>query len=222
MGIEISILMACAAITLFVMAFLLSRLNYERRFSSKFSLKNMFPFEFNYEGKFTDNFIPNVLLSLAFLVLIAFYGTFDGLHTDGIAIFVLISGIISSILGYVLFFVPFRHLKTHIALSTFMFVFSFMLTGSTFLLNMFYFRQYENAINLVTMIFSGILALSVLLMVLNPKLSLRIEGREEKLPNGEVIMHRPKWIMIAVTEWVSIFAIILNQIGVILYLSSLK
>lgn len=221
MGITISAIFASAAIVLFGAGIFASFKNYEKRFRNKFSIKNMFPFEINYEGKFVDNFLGNCLLCLSALITAAFYATFDSSHDDGVAIFVLIAGVFSAALNCLLYFVPFKHLKTHIATQTFAFVFAFMSAGSTFLLNLFYFKQYQNIANLIAMILSGIIGLFIVAMIVNPKLTLKIQGVEGKDEQGNVVYHRPKWIMIAFTEWVNIFALLLNQISVILFVASI-
>ena len=222
MGELFSIIIFGAAFIFFFFGVFLSIRNYEFTYKSKYSLLNSFPFEVNYGGNFFDNLFGNVALVLSFIFLIVFYATFDGSHSNGMAIFALISGILLSVFSAFIFFVPFKNLKTHIALSTFSFAFSFTLAASIFLLNMFYYEQNDNILNLVAAIIEGIVGLVILASVLNPKLSLRIEGREETLPNGEVKITRPKLIPYALTEWIIVFTLFIDAIGIILYLISVR
>ena len=93
-----------------------------------------------------------------------------------------------------------------------------MLTGSTLLLNLSQYNEFQFINNLFGIIVSGIGCIIILVVIFNPKLSLRIEGEEVKNENGEVTLKRPKWIPLAFTEWVLISTIFINVISVILYI----
>lgn len=221
MGIVFSSILAAVAIIFFSAGIVLSKKNYKSRFNIDYSLKNMFPFEINYEGHFGDNLFGNIALSLSTVFLIVFYATFDTSHTNGFATFTLISGIFSAVLSLILYFVPFKNLKTHVALSTFLFVFSFMLSISISLLNVFYWNQNHSVLNLVAAIIGGLIVLSILILIINPKLSLRVEGEEIKDESGETRIVRPKRIPYAYTEWAVMMTVFMSSVPLIIYLISI-
>lgn len=216
-----SLILAVLAVLTLIAGILFSKKNYEQRFKQRFSLKNMFPFELNYESKFVDNILGNVFLVLSSAIFIAFYTTFEGSHSEGFAIFIFISGVFAGVLHIVLLFLPTKYIKTHIFFVTLTFAIDFMLTACTAILNFNYYRDSQNIFNLIGMIYSIVLCLGVFVLVMNPKLSFKIKGKEVKdEKTNEVILTRPDWIMIAFTEWVIPFITYANMFGVVFFLIS--
>ena len=50
--------------------------NYKKRFEVDYNMKNMFPYEFNYQGTFKDNFVGNLALLFTSVTGIIFYSLF--------------------------------------------------------------------------------------------------------------------------------------------------
>lgn len=216
-----SIIFAVVAILTLIAGLLFSRKNYEQRFRQRFSFKNMFPFELNYESKFVDNILGNIFLVLSSAVFIAFYTTFTGSHSEGFGIFIFIAGTFAGVLHVILLFLPTKYIKTHIFFLTLTFAIDFMLCASTAIYNFTYYRDSKNVLNLIGMIYGIILTLGIFVLVMNPKLSFKIKGKEVvDETTKEVTITRPDWIMIAFTEWVIPFIAYANMIGVILFLIS--
>lgn len=218
MGLAFSSIFAGCSFLFFIVGNMLSRQNFAKRFGEKYSFKNMFPFEYNFEGKFVDNLLGNFAFIISALMLFAFFFTFDPINKSLFSTIILIAGVVSTVLAFLLMFVPFKFLKIHIALESLFFAVIFILTGSTLLLNLSQYNEFQFINNLIGIIVSGIGCIIILVVIFNPKLSLRIEGEEVKNENGEVILKRPKWILLAFTEWVLISTIFINVISVILYI----
>lgn len=216
-----SILSACSILFL-IFGMFLSIKNYKFRFKSDYSIRNMFPYEFNYESHFVDNLGGNALLVLASLFSLTFYGTFPSSHSEGFSTFVLICGIFAAVFAIMLYFIPTKYLKLHIAALAFDAVFTFMLSGAIFCLNLKYYRELHNALNIVALVLAALSGLLILILTLSPGFSFRIKGVESKDENGNLIYVRPKTIFIALTEWLIIFVSFFNQIIVILFAITIK
>ena len=63
---------------------------------------------------------------------------------------------------------------------------------------------------------SALLSLTMLLLILNPKLSFKIYSIKEVDAEGNEVLKRPKVIVIALTEWISIFVYFLSPISLLL------
>lgn len=223
MNVTGSVTIAVASLVLFVAGIVFSISNYRRRYQSKYSLKNMFPFEFNYMGHFFDNILGNFLFIFSGLCLLVFYATFKGSRTEGFGIFLFVAGIIVSGLITSLYFVSTKYLKTHIVILTLCFALTFMSIAASALLNLKYYRHDQNITALTGFIYSIVLAVFAFALAMNPKLSFKIQAKVKQTVNDEEAKYeRPKWIVVAFTEWMLILTAYLNQIGVIFFLIATK
>ena len=223
MNVTGSVTIAVASLVLFAAGIVFSISNYRRRYQSKYSIKNMFPFEFNYMGHFFDNILGNFLFIFSGLCLLVFYATFKGSRTEGFGIFLFVAGIIVSGLITSLYFVSTKYLKTHIVILTLCFALTFMSIAASALLNLKYYRHDQNITALTGFIYSIVLAVFAFALAMNPKLSFKIQAKVKQTVNDEEAKYeRPKWIVVAFTEWMLILTAYLNQIGVIFFLIATK
>ena len=189
MNVTGSVTIAVASLVLFVAGIVFSISNYRRRYQSKYSLKNMFPFEFNYMGHFFDNILGNFLFIFSGLCLLVFYATFKGSRTEGFGIFLFVAGIIVSGLITSLYFVSTKYLKTHIVILTLCFALTFMSIAASALLNLKYYRHDQNITALTGFIYSIVLAVFAFALAMNPKVMLFDEPTSALDPEmvGEVL-----------------------------------
>ena len=145
--------LASASLLFFVSFVLLSSMNYKNRFKVTFDPRNHFPYEFNFESKFSDNIVGNIslILSIAFsLGLFACSAVYK--PNNGLLLFSLISGVIYSILVICLCFIPLKYMKTHMVFVVFAFVASFFLPASLALTSFKTYQDTNAIVNLVMFI----------------------------------------------------------------------
>ena len=217
-----SIIVAIIGVFCLTVGIILSKANYKKRFQDSYSLLNHFPFEINYGTHGFENIFGNFFLAISVISCLLFYTTFQGSRGEGLGIFVFVAGIIGAFLNELLFYLSTKYLKTHIIALTLNTALTFMLISATLLLNLKYYRDSHNVMNLVGIIYSGVIALGVFILVINPKLSFKIKGKEVKDEKGETKLVRPSFIPVAFTEWMVLFAYFLNQLGIIFFLISIK
>lgn len=205
-------------VCLFVLFYFVSALFYKRRNKSKYHFYQMFPYEFNYPNIFMANFYGNILMVLSCLSVVAFYeiNPFNSLYK----IAAMILSILLTMVFIVLLLLPLRYLRTHITLS----VVSMALSAILPLFNLFLaLEQYktltENApqtLCVISIIVSGLLSLSMLLLILNPKLTFKIYLDKTLDEKGNEVFIRPKVIPIALNEWWAIFVFFVSPLSVLL------
>ena len=205
-------------ICLFVVFYLVSAIMYRKRHETKYHFFQMFPYELNYPGIFRENVYGNFLLILSCGAVIAFYqiSPFKTIYS----IVAIALSILSTMLLILLLLLPLRYLRTHMALS----VASMTISAVLPLFNLFLaFNQYKVAtedaykiVCIISMVVSGLLSLTMLLLILNPKLSFNIYYDKEIDEQGNEVLKRPKLIYLALNEWWSFFIFFLSPIGILL------
>ena len=75
-------------------------------------------------------------------------------------------------------------------------------------------NQLDKTLSIISMIISGLLALSSVILILNPKLSFKIYYDKDNDGNAR----RPKIIHLALTEWLAIFTYFASPLAVVLLL----
>ncbi len=194
--------------------------SYKRRFKLNYDLRNTFPYELNYHTKFFDNIVPNIFLVLSIACSIVIYIFFDVKNLIGVNVFILISGIFLSLLSFALVFVDLKYLRTHIALMVFTSVFSFGLGASNAIGNFVKWQNTQNIYYIILCVICGGFALISFAVMMNPKLSLNIKMDSKIDENGKEILIRPKYIVLAFSEWLLIISLYINQL--LLVLSQIK
>ena len=191
-----------------------SVLIYRRRMQTAYSIKNMFPFEFTYLSNFKSSFYTYMFLLLFVFSAIGLFVTFDMTYKDGYHIFILISGVACSLLVIALFMVPLTRLRLHIILAIIFLTLSFACTGAIFISAWKSNQEIFSPIKIVSLVIGGATLLTQFGSLLNPRLTLNFKAEERVNENGEKIMVRPKWVVLAFTEWLNIILFIINMINI--------
>lgn len=208
------------AIFSFVIFNIVSRIFYKNRHKEKYHFYNMFPYEFNYPAVFKENPYGNFLFIFSSFAIAVFY--ILNPYSDSIyRIIALIASIAFTMVLICLVMMPLSYLKTHMVLS----IVSMLLAMVLPLFNLFLaleqkktglFDQTQYVMAIISIVVSALLSLTMLLLILNPKLSFKIYSIKEVDAEGNEVLKRPKVIVIALTEWISIFVYFLSPISLLL------
>ena len=206
------------AIFLFVVFNVVSRIFYKRRHGDKYHFYQMFPYEFNYPAVFKENPYGNFLFIMASLSIAVFYilNPYNSIYR----IMALIAALAFTMILICIIMMPLYYLKTHMALSCLAMVLSMVLP----LFNLFLALEEkkiatdtaQQTLCVISIVFSGILSLIMLLLILNPRLTFKIYYDKTIDANGKEILKRPNIIFLALNEWMSIFIYFLSPLGVLL------
>ena len=211
-----------ASVIFFAGYFLFSVMNYKKRFKNQYDARNCFPYELNYESKFADNLFGNLslLMSMAFSLALFALGL-SYFKTNGYLLVVMISGAIYSVLVALMNFIPLKFIKAHIVVSILLFLTAFITPGSAGLTAFNVYQENHAVYPIVIMVISFIVALFVFGLIMNPKLSLNIKMNVATDDKGNEYYVRPKYIMMAFTEWMLIFGLVVSQLLFILVIVAL-
>ena len=206
------------AICLFVAFYVVSKVLYHKRHETKYHFYQMFPYEFNYPGVFKENFYGNILMILSCLCVIAFYEVTP--YSSIYSIVGLALSIVGTMTIILLFIIPLRYLKTHMALAAVV-----MTLGAAIplfnLLEAFDLMKIATSdigkvLSIISMVYSGLLALSMMALIINPKLSFKIYYDKTFDEEGNEKLIRPKVIFMALNEWWAIFIFFLAPLAILL------
>ena len=206
------------AICLFIAFYVVSKVLYRKRHETKYHFYQMFPYEFNYPGVFKENFYGNILMILGCLCVIAFYEVAP--YSSIYSILGLALSIVGTMVIILLFLIPLRYLKTHMALAAVI-----MTLGAAIpLFNLFegldQFKiattDLDRILCIISMVYSGLLALSMMGLIINPKLSFKIYYDKTIDEEGNEKLVRPKFIFMALNEWWAIFIFFLSLLAILL------
>lgn len=193
--------------------------NYQQRFAEKYDMRNHFPYEFNYESPFSLNILGNVALIMACAISVAFYSlTAVKINTNGYILYTLISGIIYSILVAVIHFIPLKVMKTHLIFSVLLLGASFIAPSSVAIGAFAEYRDTNQVFPLIIFIIAVIIAVFYFATAMNPKLSPNIKMIVGKDNEGKEIYLRPRFIVMALTEWFDVIGLFINQLLLLLLL----
>lgn len=198
----------------FLFTFLLASLfHYYNKYKTKYSIRNFFPYELNYNSHVLDNGWGNISLAFMSASLIAFFITFDLTYFQSYFLPITIVGALFALLLVFLVLVPLMKLKIHIALVISEFVLAVTLPG-TIAIAAFRIYQlgFDRTLSLVVLILSAITAFFAVILVFNPGLSLQIKMEAKINDKGETTYVRPKRIPLAYTEWYLFFTIFVDAI----------
>jgi len=132
---------------------------------------------------------------------------------------------LAAISNCLLFFFDARFTKTHIYLATISMCLTFLANALATLLSFLVFKHYwgfgETRIPaLVLAILSTLVSLSILFIIVNPKLSSWAKLEYKVNENGERVYSRGKIFVLALSEWITILASIIGEI--LFFLSLIK
>ncbi len=130
---------------------------------------------------------------------------------------------LTAICNCLLFFFDARYTKTHMILVTVAMSLALLANALATLLSVLVYKNYmetatQHPISLVCAVVSGLLAISMLALAINPKLKNWAKLEEHDNPDGEKSYSRGKVFILALTEWLTLC---LSVLGEIIFLISL-
>ena len=208
----------CIAIFLLIAFYFVSGALYKQRHNDKYHFYQMFPYELNYPSVFKDNTFGNVMFILASFAVATFY--ILNPYTSIYKTITIIVAIVFTMLLICLLLMPLYYLKTHLVLSTVAMTLSLALP----LFNLFFvYGQYKIEVEqakrilcIISMVFSGLLAVVMLVLIMNPRLTFKIYLDKKVDEQGNEVLKRPRVIFLALNEWMSIFIYFLTPISLLL------
>ena len=209
---------AVIALFSFIVFDAVSRFFYKKRHNTKYHFYQMFPYEFNYPAVFKENPYGNFLFLFSGFAVCVFYilNPYDSIYR----VFSLIIAIVFTMILLCLTMMPMTFLRTHILLACGSMVLSMALPLFNFFLAFSQFNgetdRLKAVLCIVSTVLSGILAATMMVLILNPKLSFKIYYRKEIGLNGKEVLKRPPVIYLAMTEWVAIYIYFFSIIPVLL------
>ena len=205
-------------ICLFIIFYVVSAAFYLRRHKTKYHFYKMFPYEFNYPNVFSNNIYGNVLLVLACISVIAFYNI-NPLKSIYSTIGIVIS-IITTMLIVILLLFPLRYLRTHMIVSCVLMTFGAAAPLFNFFSAYSQLKVVETdigrALCFVSMSISAVLAVSMLVLIINPKLTFKIYMDKTIDEQGNEQLERPRLIFMALSEWWAIFLFFISPLALLL------
>ncbi len=205
-----SIIIAVVSFTIFMV---FSMLNYKRRYNVKYNLRNMFPYEFNYETTFKENLIGNIFLVATSVGLVLFYiSFFQSMNNFGLPIVTLVAGILGSVLMPFIAFTPIKMIRMHLAVDVTFFLMTFLTFASYGLIMVSEYQVFMQTKSLVMAIVNFVFALGIFLILMNPKLTHWGDLEEVDNSDGTKYYKRPKYFVLAFSEWLIMFFMIASVI----------
>lgn len=204
----------CLAFFFFTLLMVASQLLYKSRMNTKYSIRNMFPFELNYKVYFKDNLYTHIFLGLFTMSAIGFFATFDLTYSDGYLIYTMISGIVCALCILLIFYVPLTNLRFHIILDSVLFTLIFSNIAST-LIAAWRLNQFNSTwASWTSIIVSIVIGAATFALIMNPRLNLNFKPIEVVKENGEKEYVRPKGIVLAFSEWILIIIYLIEMINI--------
>lgn len=216
MGFGLSLGLALSSIVLFFLFIFVAINAYKKRWNMKYDIRNTFPYELNYQQRFTDNILPNAILTMAVATSIGLYAFFDIRNLSGIGIVILVCGLLASIISFFMFFLDIRFIRFHIVLFTLYAITTF---GTAAGIAVLCYQKYQNTLNvyyLVICLLSAVIALFGFGLIMNPKLTFHLQMQKAVGPDGKETLVRPKFFVLAISEWLMLFILLASDILLIL------
>ena len=205
--------LAAGSILLFITYIFLSTFNYKKRFENKYDLRNCFPYEFNYESKFSDNLLGNIaLVASMFLSMGLFALGLAYYQTNGYILAGTIAGIVYSILVLAMNFTPLKFMRVHFVVMVILFVAAFFTPMALGLTSFNVYQIGHKPFPLVLMILCFVVGLVMFVLIMNPKLSFNIKMKVAVDEEGNERYIRPDFIPVAFSQWVMVLLLPINQI----------
>lgn len=210
--------LAIASIFFLIIYFIFSFKSYKKRFNLVYNPKNYFPYEIGYRVRFLDNIGLNALLILSMFfsfALFIYYGYGYNMMENS-KLITIIAGILLSFCIFFLFFADLKYTRFHIFLFVLTALAAFLLPAGIAILGFVDFQKTGDIYPIIIGILSAIFAIFIFASLMNPRLSLQLNMKKAVDANGKEVLVRPRYFVLAFTEWVYIFSIIIDQILLIL------
>lgn len=205
------------ALLAFVGFVLFSIDNHKNHFNVRYDFRNYYPYELNYEMRFKENIVGNSLLFLSVLGSLATFITGLFLKQDAFSMVISIVGMLTAFAPLLLVFIPLSKGKAHIVAVCISFMLVFISNGVLAIGSYRYFNRVNLAYGLVSFIISALICLFVFVMIMNPKLTKWSTMIEKKQDDGTIVYERPKYFVLAFSEWLLIFANLLTLLSYFFY-----
>jgi len=182
----------------------------------KYDFKNCFPYEINKYKLTRENVFGRVALILSALMVIYFLCCYPIGKTGyefGVSIFMAVTGILAAISMVFIIFTPIQNLKNHLIFDILLFVGVLALTFSLGFYSLWPLKESLTNIDVkrtlvgVTAIF---IVIGLVALVFNPKMKEWAQLKEKVEEDGTVTYERPKWFVLAYTEWIFIALIYID------------
>lgn len=203
-------------LALFIVFYFVSSFFYKKRHNVKYHFYQMFPYEYNYPNTFKENVYGNIFFVLATLSVTSFYivNPLSSIYS----MLAMILSIVATMVFICLLIISLRYLRTHMIISAVSMGLAFIIP----LVNLFIaFNQMKvgvdinKALVITSMVISGLIALSMTLLILNPRLTFKIYMDKENDQEGNEVLKRPNIIFMALNEWWAIFVFILSPLALL-------
>lgn len=203
------------AVIFFLLTIVFSLSNYRTKQGRNYSFLNEFPYELSQgvEQRFVIYLYFSQMMQALGFVLFGFYAFVDLAHYFGIIL--IVSWTLTALLGASIFFVKLRSMKGHIAIVACLITFT--LVNAVFL-GIYIFKTIYLDAPLILPIICWILAAIVAFLAINPALKRWPFMDKIEQQDGTIIILRPKFFVLAYTEWAIIFInMLLLLVGFIAY-----
>ena len=212
------VVLFCLGIVLIFAFYIVSKTLYQHRHKETYSFWRMFPYELNYPSVFKENLWGNFLFIFACLAVVAFY--ILNPYGDVYRIVGIVISIVLTMVCVCLLLMPMNYLRTHLILSIVAMTLSLALPLFNIFLAYADYLYFDSGISrvlsIVSMVYSGLLALILLALIINPKLTFKIYLDKEIDKDGNEVLKRPKVIFLALNEWVAMFVYFLTPLAIVL------
>lgn len=207
-------------LTFFLAGYFISATFYQKKHDVKYSFTRMFPYEFNYPNAFRGNIYGNVAFIVAMISNISFYiynVSFVNNSVTNIAITII--AVVLAGLILCLFFLPLQFLRMHMIIAL------LAMTLAMGLPALGCFNAYSGlkiAMNdmkwvyILAIVIGGLIALTMLIFILNPRATFRIYLDKSVDKNGNEVLMRPKFIPIAFNEWWAIITYVISSLPLLI------
>jgi hypothetical protein len=189
------------AVFFFIFGILAAYILYQKKQQRKYSFLNEFPYEL-YQGidqKYISIFyIIQMVQALGFIVF-GFYSFTDNKNYYGIIL--LTSWTLTALLMAALSFVKLRSMRGHITIVAFLFTLTLV---NAIFLGIYFYKTIYLDVPLAFPIISFVLAAVVLGLMINPLLKRWPYMDKIEQQDGQIIILRPKFFVLAYTEWLLI------------------
>lgn len=207
-----------ASIVFFLGFIFLSKCNYFAKYKMKYNMRNMFPYEFNFKNTFSDNVTGNLCLIIYSCLSLAFYvlSLQEGFIINNYYVALIACGI-NVVMTSSLVFIPLNAVRLHLGVGIISLVSSFASFGALGYITLTDFQTFESIPSLIIAIISLVFCLIYFAVCMNPKLNAKINYETEVKEDGSTIYKRPKFFVLAFSEWLSIFSNLILMILLLIF-----
>ena len=166
--------------------------------------------------RFKENIFGNCLLLLSTLALLGCFTTFFFTSTNAFTYVVASVGLFGSFIPAAIVFTPLTAGKKHIIIDCIAFFLAFLTPGLIAIESFRLFNHLNNSVALVAFIISILICLVIFILIMNPKITKWAEMEKHVNEDGSATYQRPKYFVLAFSEWIVIFTVYLTIIPFII------